>query len=64
MDRTIPKSDVIVGLRSLVFTDKERNKLRNYATPDTPFFFTHQLYFPFLIYEAKIGRRRREEADQ
>ena len=55
MGSTRPKPDYAAGLQRKAFTHDEIQKLRNYASPLRPFFFTPDLCFPFLICEAKSG---------
>ncbi|KAK8196786.1 hypothetical protein M8818_006953 [Zalaria obscura] len=63
MGSTRPRPDFAVGLRWTAFEDGELGKLENYATPGTPFLFTHNLAFPFLICELKTGQAGMENAD-
>ncbi|OQN95281.1 hypothetical protein B0A48_18752 [Cryoendolithus antarcticus] len=58
-----PKPDFAAGLRRSAFRREELEKLENYGTPQTPFYFTHDLCFPFLICEAKTGRIGIDQAD-
>lgn len=55
MGSAIPKPDYVAGLASEAFSRDKLEPLRNYATLETPFLFTHNLGFPFLICEAKNG---------
>lgn len=50
----LPKPDFTVGFQSSAFTDDEIEKLRYYTVPEHPTLFTGNLYFPFLICEAKV----------
>lgn len=52
---TIPKPDYVAGLSPGDFSSDELESLQNYATLTTPFLFTPNLCFPFLICEAKDG---------
>ncbi|KAK0302215.1 hypothetical protein LTR82_017950 [Friedmanniomyces endolithicus] len=58
-----PKPDFAVGLRRLAFREDELRKLENYATAETPFNFTPDLCFPFLVCEVKTGRIGTEQAN-
>ena len=55
MGSTVPKPDYVAGLSQQAFSSNELERLRNYATLTTPFLFTPNLCFPFLICEAKDG---------
>lgn len=55
MGSTSPKPDYVAGLSQEAFSSDELELLQNYATLTTPFLFTPNLCFPFLICEAKIG---------
>ncbi|KAL8858753.1 MAG: hypothetical protein Q9178_004670 [Gyalolechia marmorata] len=61
---TRPKPDYAAGLQRKAFTQDEIQKLRNYASPLRPFFFTPDLCFPFLICEAKSGDEGLNEANR
>ncbi|KAL9099338.1 MAG: hypothetical protein Q9163_005154 [Psora crenata] len=55
MGSTNPKPDYVAGLSQKAFSSDELARLRNYATLTTPFLFTPNLCFPFVICEAKDG---------
>ena len=48
------KPDFVVGFPSSAFTDNEIERLKYYSAPEKPTLFTGDLYFPFLICEAKV----------
>ena len=50
----LPKPDFVVGFSRSGFTDEEIGKLQYYGAPEKPTLFTENLYFPFLICEAKV----------
>lgn len=60
---TKPKPNYTAGLMSKAFTQDEIDKLQHYASPDTPFFFTPNLCFPFLMCEAQTGQNEIDKAD-
>jgi hypothetical protein len=49
------KPDFAVGFMSSAFTEEEILKLKSYSTPDRATLFTEEMYFPFLVCEAKDG---------
>ena len=55
MGSTRPKPDFTVGLGRTAFSDDEFDKLSRYGSVTTPFLFTPNICFPFLICEAKNG---------
>lgn len=61
---TTPKPDLAVGLSYSTFTDVEKAKLQNHTTFASPTKFTDALFFPFLVCEAKCGRRNVNDADR
>jgi len=63
MGLTRPKPDFTVGLQQSAFAAEELAKLENYGTLRSPFYFTPDLCFPFLICEAKTGRVGIEQAE-
>ena len=60
----LPKPHYTAGIRPEAFTVQEIGKLQAYSSFETPSFFTHQLYFPFLICEAKISPVGMQKAEQ
>lgn len=61
---TQPRPDYAYGLSSATFTEEELCKLQNYATIDNPTKFTESMYFPFLVCEAKCGKKNINDADR
>ncbi|KAF2158730.1 hypothetical protein M409DRAFT_71486 [Zasmidium cellare ATCC 36951] len=61
---TQPRPDYAYGLSSATFTEEERAKLENYTNINNPTKFTDFMYFPFLLCEAKCGRRNINDADR
>jgi len=59
-----PKPDFVIGLMSSAFTDEEILKLKSYTTPDRATLFTENMYFPFLMCEAKCGDQAINRADR
>lgn len=59
-----PKPDLAVGVDQSAFSDEELAKLKNYAAFERPTSFTENLYFPFLLCEAKCGNEAIERADR
>ncbi|KAL9130099.1 MAG: hypothetical protein Q9217_001615 [Psora testacea] len=60
----LPRPDFTVGFQSSAFTHNEMDKLRYYSAPEKPTLFTGDLYFPFLICEAKCGENGLNIADR
>ncbi|KAL9080324.1 MAG: hypothetical protein Q9159_007626 [Coniocarpon cinnabarinum] len=50
------KPDLTVGLMPLAFSQDKTKTLQNYASPEFLYFFTPNLYFPFLTCEAKSSQ--------
>lgn len=50
----LPKPDFTVGYRSSAFTNDEIEKFKYHSAPEKPTLFVGDLYFPFLICEAKV----------
>lgn len=50
----VPKPDLTVGFRATAFTNDEIEKLKYYRTPEKATLFIRDLYFPFLVCEAKV----------
>jgi len=61
---TQPRPDYAYGLSSAAFTDEERAKLENYTNINNPTKVTGAMYFPFLLCEAKCGRKNINDADR
>lgn len=61
---TQPRPDYAYGLSSATFTEEERAKLENYTNIDNPTKFTESMYFPFLLCEAKCGKKNINDADR
>ncbi|KAK2756539.1 hypothetical protein FQN54_005432 [Arachnomyces sp. PD_36] len=59
-----PKPDFAVGLMPSAFTEEEALKLKIYTTPDRATFFTENMYFPFLMCEAKSVDQAINRADR
>ena len=59
-----PKPDYAAGLLPSSFTEDEMLKLKNYASPSRPVFFTPDLCFPSLICEVKTGEQGLNKADR
>ena len=50
----LPRPDFTVGFQSSAFTNDEIEKLKCHGVPEKPTLFTRDLYFPFLVCEAKV----------
>ncbi|WPG98973.1 Hypothetical protein R9X50_00177500 [Acrodontium crateriforme] len=61
---TIPKPDLAVGLSHTMFSEEEKAKLQNHTSFASPTKVTDALFFPFLVCEAKCGRRNVNDADR
>lgn len=61
---TQPRPDYAYGLSSASFTEEERLKMENYTNIDNPTKFTESMYFPFLLCEAKCGKKNINDADR
>lgn len=61
---TQPRPDYAYGLSSATFTEEERTKLENYTNINNPTKFTESMYFPFLVCEAKCGKKNINDADR
>ena len=59
-----PRPDFAVGLMSSVFTDEELIKLKHYTASERATLFTENMYFPFLMCEAKCGDQGIDRADR
>ena len=58
------KPDFVAGLASSAFTAKEIQHLKKDHTYDSPSYITADMYFPFLICEAKCGELGMSEAER
>ncbi|KAK4622295.1 hypothetical protein CLAFUW4_07048 [Fulvia fulva] len=61
---TQPRPDYAYGLSSATFTEEERYKMENYTNVNNPTKFTDSMYFPFLMCEAKCGKKNINDADR
>lgn len=61
---TQPRPDYAYGLSSATFTEEERAKLENYTNINQPTKLTESTYFPFLLCEAKCGKKNINDADR
>ncbi|OQN95709.1 hypothetical protein B0A48_18457 [Cryoendolithus antarcticus] len=59
-----PRPDHAYGLSLAAFTEDERVKLENFTSINNPTKFTESMYFPFLLCEAKCGKRNINDADR
>jgi hypothetical protein len=59
-----PKPDFAVGIARSAFSEEEITKLKNYTAFERPTFFAGNLYFPFLLCEAKCGNEAINRADR
>lgn len=59
---TRPKPDYIAGLSGKAFSQDEIEKIEKLTSFETLFFFTANLYFPFLMCEAKTGLEGMDKA--
>ncbi|KAK4616971.1 hypothetical protein CLAFUW4_09820 [Fulvia fulva] len=58
------RPDYAYGLSSATFSEEERSKLENYTSINNPTKFTDSMYFPFLLCEAKCGKKNINDADR
>ncbi|KAK0258354.1 hypothetical protein LTR91_026232 [Friedmanniomyces endolithicus] len=61
---TQPGPDYAYGLSSATFTGEERAKMENYTNINIPTKFTESMCFPFLLCEAKCGKKNVNDADR
>lgn len=61
---TQPRPDYAYGLSSKTFTEEELSKLENYTNINNPTKFTESMYLPFLVCEAKCGKKNINDADR
>lgn len=61
---TRPRPDYAYGLSSATFTEEECAKLKDYTNSNNPTKFTDSMYFPFLVCEAKCGKKNINDADR
>jgi hypothetical protein len=59
-----PRPDFAAGISSSAFTDEEISKLKNHTAWERPTLFTDNMYFPFLLCEAKSGDQGINRADR
>lgn len=59
-----PKPDFVAGISAATFTTEEKEKLQLNHTSACPNFFPENMYFPFLICEAKGSDGSIEEAER
>ncbi|KAL8655788.1 MAG: hypothetical protein Q9210_000676 [Variospora velana] len=59
-----PKPDCAAGLKPSAFTEEEIMKLKVYTAPTRATLFTENMYFPFLMCEAKCGDQALDRADR
>ena len=59
-----PKPDSATGIAGSAFGVEEIAKLQNYTAFGRPTMFTDQIYFPFLLCEAKCGNEGLDRADR
>ncbi|KAI4091146.1 MAG: hypothetical protein LQ344_004259 [Seirophora lacunosa] len=59
-----PKPDCAAGLKPSAFTEEELMKLKVYTAPARATLFTENMYFPFLMCEAKSGDTALARADR
>ncbi|RMD39141.1 hypothetical protein DV735_g5988, partial [Chaetothyriales sp. CBS 134920] len=59
-----PRPDFSVGIAPSAFTDEEIAKLKNHSSPERATLFTDNIYFPFLLCEAKCGSQVVSIADR
>ncbi|KAI4282821.1 MAG: hypothetical protein L6R35_005306, partial [Caloplaca aegaea] len=59
-----PKPDCAAGLKPSAFTEEEIMKLKVYTAPSRATLFTENMYFPFLMCEAKCGDQALDRADR
>ncbi|KAK3614745.1 hypothetical protein LTR56_027047, partial [Elasticomyces elasticus] len=58
------RPDYAYGLLSATFNEEERAKVEDYTTINKPTKFTESMYFPFLLCEAKCGKKNVNDADR
>ena len=59
-----PRPDFAAGIASSAFTDEQIAKLKNHSAWQRPTLFTSNMYFPFLLCEAKSGNQAIARADR
>ena len=59
-----PRPDFAAGVASSAFTDEQIAKLENHSAWQRPTLFTSNMYFPFLLCEAKSGNQAIARADR
>lgn len=59
-----PKPDFAVGIAPSAFSEEEMAKLQNHRSFERPAAFTDNMYFPFLLCEAKCGNEGINQADR
>ncbi|KAK5099458.1 hypothetical protein LTS08_006040 [Lithohypha guttulata] len=59
-----PKPDLAVGIAPSAFGEREKAKLKNHTSFERATLFTDNLYFPFLLCEAKCGDEGISRADR
>jgi hypothetical protein len=59
-----PRPDFAAGISSSAFTDEEVSKLKNHTAWERATMFTDNMYFPFLLCEAKSGDQGINRADR
>jgi hypothetical protein len=65
MGSTRPMPDCAIGiLPNKAFTEGHLRKLKSFATPANPFFFTDRVCFPFLLCEVATGAQGLAAADR
>ncbi|KAK5943795.1 hypothetical protein PMZ80_003076 [Knufia obscura] len=59
-----PKPDLAVGIAPSAFDEAEKAKLKNHTAFERATLFTDNIYFPFLLCEAKCGDEGISRADR
>ena len=59
-----PKPDLAVGIAPSAFDEEEKAKLKNHTAFERATLFTDNIYFPFLLCEAKCGDEGISRADR
>lgn len=59
-----PRPDFAVGISPTAFTEEEISKLKNHTSFERATLFTANIYFPFLLCEAKCGEQGINRADR
>ena len=59
-----PRPDFAAGIASSAFTEEEISKLKNHTAWQRATLFTDNMYFPFLLSEAKCGDQGINRADR